>query len=110
MGEVEVLKYALRHHEAAKKYHDLLTAAINKRRHTVFYEAFREGNLAVAGALLPLLENKPRTIRFRIKCAILALHRLFHRYDLENSLSMTSPSEPENVQERVNASRTAAQK
>ena len=110
MGEVEVLKFALTRHETAAQYRDLLVAAIHKRRETVFYEAFRDRNLEVAGAVLPLLEDKPRTIPFRIKRAILAVHRLFHRYDLRHSLNMALPSESTAAPAPVEAARSALPK
>jgi hypothetical protein len=93
LGEVEVLKYALKHHNAALNYREQLIQAIHQRRDEVFYKAFRNGNFSVAGAVFPLLENRPRSFIFKIKRAVLKFHSIFYNYDLRTSLNLSVPSE-----------------
>ena len=93
LGEVEVLKYAMQHHKAASSYRKQLMDGINRRREEVFYEAFRQRNFPVAGAVLPLLENKPRSLIFKMKKLIMMAHSIFNHYDLRTSLNFSAPSE-----------------
>jgi glycosyltransferase involved in cell wall biosynthesis len=97
LGEVEVLKYALKHHKAASIYREQLIEGINQRTDEVFYKAFRKGNFSVAGAVFPLLENRPRSFKFKLKRAILKFHGIFYNYDLRTSLNLSVPSETTGV-------------
>ena len=81
LGEIEILKYALQHHDMAKKYEGALMESIHKRRHKVFYESFRSMQLSVAALVFPLLENPPATLRFKVKSLVMSAYLALRKPD-----------------------------
>jgi glycosyltransferase involved in cell wall biosynthesis len=88
LGEVEVMKFALKHHAFAQRYREVLQEAIRKRYSQVFYESFRAREFAIAGAVLPLLENRPMTFRFWFKSLFIHAYSTFKRCELCNILQL----------------------
>ncbi|WP_323744831.1 glycosyltransferase family 2 protein [Noviherbaspirillum soli] len=88
LGEVEVMKFVLRHHPFAQRYRNVFLEAIRKRYDRVFYESFRARRFNIAGAVFPLLENKPATYRFRLKSLIMFLYTKFKTCELHNVLQL----------------------
>jgi glycosyltransferase involved in cell wall biosynthesis len=99
LGEVEVMKFVLRHHPFAQRYRHVLLEAIRKRYDQVFYESFRARRFNMAGAVFPLLENRPTTYRFRFKSLIMFFYRKFNRCELHNVLQL--PKEKTDVSVQV---------
>lgn len=84
LGEVEIMKFVLRHHPFAERYRNVLLEAMRKRYDRVFYESFRARRFDIAGAVFPLLENRPTTYRFRLKSLIMFFYTKFRKCELRN--------------------------
>ncbi|MES2831338.1 MAG: glycosyltransferase [Pseudomonadota bacterium] len=93
LGEVDVLKFALKYHGAAQSYRDILLAGIRKRCHEVFYESFRRGQIGVAGSVFPLLERAPTTLRFKLKALLIRAYKRFDQRDAYTVLDFPPPKE-----------------
>ncbi len=93
LGEVDILKFALQYHGAAHEYRNILVAAIHRRCHEVFYESFKQGKLAIAGSVLPLIERKPNTLPFKFKALLVWMYRVFDKRDTYTILDFRKPRE-----------------
>lgn len=93
LGEVDVLKFALKHHAAAQPHRDILLTGIRKRCHEVFYESFRRGQIGVAGSVFPMLEPKPTTLRFKLKALVIRAYKRFDQRDTYTVLNFPPPKE-----------------
>ena len=101
LGEVEVIKFVLRHHPFAQRYRNVLLEAIRKRYHQVFYESFRARRFNIACAVFPLLENKPTTYRFRLKSLIMFFYTRFRKCELHNVLQLPKEKTDVSVPARI---------
>lgn len=88
LGEVEILKFVLRHHPFAEQYRHILLEAMHQRYDKVFYESFRTRRFNIAGAVFPLLENRPTTYRFRLKSLIMFFYTRFRKWELHNIMQL----------------------
>ncbi|WP_394778176.1 glycosyltransferase family 2 protein [Undibacterium sp.] len=73
IGETKILEYALKHHAAAVAYKETITASIKKRRQNAFDSAFSRGNFDTANEVLSFISERPSSLKFRTKTAIMAL-------------------------------------
>jgi len=96
LGEVDILKFALKHHEAAQTCREILEAGIRKRCHEVFYESFRRRQFAVAGSVFSWLEQKPNTLRFKLKALLIWAYTRFDKRTPYAVLDFPWPKECKN--------------
>ena len=74
LGEVEILKYALQNHDAARLHRLVIEEGIQRRHRKVFYESFRKRQFGVAGLVFPHLENMPQTLPFKFKTLVMSAY------------------------------------
>lgn len=92
LGEVAVMQFALEHHASAQPYRQAFIQAIRKRHNEVFYKSFRTGQLRIAGAVFPFLEDQPATCRFRFKMLLMRLFTSFRKCELHSILQLPVPA------------------
>lgn len=80
LGEIAVLEYALAHHKCPEVYHAVFTCIIDRHRLWAFEEAFGTKKLRLAAAIFPLLGERPRSLKFFVKSAIIRLYRAVTNY------------------------------
>lgn len=72
-GTIQILEFALAHHQSATRYREAILKSIEERQLDVFNGAFARGAFEMAGAMLKSLRHPPTDKKFKLKALITRL-------------------------------------